>query len=194
LKEVRDVEKKQSLALIRWILFAREQLSTDSVYLAVVFSTETPYQSIGPWPQIKEHRTHPQQLLRQIRNLSKGLIEVSPRGVQFIHEAVREFFIHGSGLAILENRSGSPPTVLGHLTIIRGCLHNTYLEELVPSIHPLLPSPSPEQFKWAFARSNCYRFSFYAAKYLYSHINLPGFEEIAPPRLQQLLATIMRRL
>jgi ankyrin repeat protein len=194
LREVKHDEKERSLALIRWILFAREHLSIDSVYLAVIFSTETPYQPIGPWPQINKHQTHPQQLARMIRNLSKGLIEISSRGVQFIHEAVRGFFIHGSGLAILENKPGSPSTALGHLTIIRGCLHHAYLEELMPTIRPLVPDRSLEQSKWAFARSNCYWFSFYAARQLYSHISEPEFSEIVPKHMKQLLASSMRRL
>lgn len=194
LNGVNEEEQERSLALVRWVLFAHKELSIDSIYLAITFSTESPYKSIGQWPQIYQNRTHPQQITRLIRNLSKGLIEVSWSGVQFIHEAVRSFFVHGKGLAILENRLTSPSAILGHLTIIRGCLHHTYLEELLPTIRPLIPDPSPEASKWAFARSNCYWFSLYAASYLSRHVNMPEFTGIVPEGFQELLGKIMQRL
>ncbi|OCK95793.1 uncharacterized protein K441DRAFT_555462, partial [Cenococcum geophilum 1.58] len=130
LKGVNDNERAKSLALVRWVLLARCQLSINDAYLAIMFSSETPYTSFGSWPQLREIQVHPQQIMRLIRNLSKGLIEVSSKGVQFIHESVREFFIHGRGLTILENRSETSSIRSGHLTIIRSCLNHIYLEEL----------------------------------------------------------------
>lgn len=61
---------------------------------------------------------------RRIKHASRGLIEVTADGkVQFIHETVREFFLTGPGLGILDPKLADNPIALSYEVLVRGSLN-----------------------------------------------------------------------
>ena len=94
-KDTENMDK--SVLLLQWTLFAKRSLSPVESYLAVKAGSETPN---GRSSEVPDEET----IKRYILKCSRGLTEVSksnPPVVQFIHETVRDFLIHGNGLANL---------------------------------------------------------------------------------------------
>ncbi|KAJ4863623.1 NACHT domain-containing protein [Trichoderma breve] len=84
----------------KWELLIKNILSkTDGVFLWAVLVVEDPLlKSLSDWHQSDNFIENDEQLEKQIRRISRGLVEVNrvyadTRIVQVIHESVREFFL-----------------------------------------------------------------------------------------------------
>ncbi|KAL7808826.1 hypothetical protein V8C44DRAFT_335493 [Trichoderma aethiopicum] len=116
--------------------------------------------SLREWRQSTHFTESDEQLEKQIRSLSRGLVEVKKtwsvdtqeagvevlstragagslnfeqgdtRLVQVIHESVRDFFVRGNGFALLTPNLRSNPVGNGHLSIMATCLDYIHIKEL----------------------------------------------------------------
>ncbi|RYO58326.1 hypothetical protein AA0116_g7349 [Alternaria tenuissima] len=94
----RDSNDKEELILcLQWVLFAKQPLQPEQLYLAILAGTE---------PDALTTQHHQEVTLETIRKFllrsSKGLTEITKtknKKVQFIHESVRDFLLKESGLS-----------------------------------------------------------------------------------------------
>ena len=116
--------------------------------------------SLAQWRQSKHYTETDDQLEKQIRSLSKGLVEVSrtrsrelrdesfdtaslragagsltmedgdTRVVQVIHESVREFFLRDNGFAFIDPSLQIWPIGSGHISLTVTCLDYINISEL----------------------------------------------------------------
>jgi ankyrin repeat protein len=93
----RDSQNRDELVLsIQWVLFAKEPLSPEQLYFAVLSGIEPGAVSKWDPSEVTED-----VIKRFILDSSKGLAEITKskrRTVQFIHESVRDFFLKEDGL------------------------------------------------------------------------------------------------
>ena len=93
-----DSHNKENLVLcIQWVLFAKQPLSPEQLYHAILSGVDPDAVSAWDSEQITED-----VLKRFILDCSKGLIETTmskKQKVQFIHESVRDFLIKENGLS-----------------------------------------------------------------------------------------------
>jgi ankyrin repeat protein len=94
----RDSRNKDELVLcIQWVLFARQPLSPEQLYFAILSGVEP--ETLSRW---NSDETPMNDIERFILSSSKGLAEITkskfPKA-QFIHESVKDFLIEGNGLA-----------------------------------------------------------------------------------------------
>jgi hypothetical protein len=90
-------DQNQLILCIQWVLFAKEPLSPEQLYYAILAGSEP--DTLGPW--------NPEEITvgtikHFILDVSKGLTETTVSGspkVQFIHESVRDFLIKDDGLS-----------------------------------------------------------------------------------------------
>ncbi|KAF2647013.1 HET-domain-containing protein, partial [Lophiostoma macrostomum CBS 122681] len=94
----RDSHNKENLVLcIQWVLFAKQPLSPEQLYHAILSGVDPDAVSACDSEQITED-----VLKRFILDCSKGLIKTTmskKQKVQFIHESVRDFLIKENGLS-----------------------------------------------------------------------------------------------
>ncbi len=92
----RDSHSKNELVLcIQWVLFAREPLSPEQLYFAILSGVEP--DAVLAWD--REEITG-DVIKRFILDSSKGLVEITTtkhQKVQFIHESVRDFLLKEDG-------------------------------------------------------------------------------------------------
>lgn len=104
----RDRFRKDKLLLcIQWVLFARQPLSPEELYLAILSDDDQDDASYWDLTEIEENH-----IRRFIISSSKGLAEVTQSSnsptVQFIHESVRDFLLKDNGLReIWSDHSGN---------------------------------------------------------------------------------------
>ncbi|KAI9859110.1 MAG: hypothetical protein M1813_007066 [Trichoglossum hirsutum] len=94
----RDSRNKDELVLcVQWVLFARQLLSPEQLYFAILSGVEP--EALSRWDS---DETPMDVIERFILSSSKGLAEItkskSPK-VQFIHESVKDFLMKENGLA-----------------------------------------------------------------------------------------------
>ncbi|KAJ9658661.1 hypothetical protein H2198_003539 [Neophaeococcomyces mojaviensis] len=92
--------RAQFSMLIRWVLYSVRPLSPTELHLAMQCSGKDP-----TIPFVADEVPDPDTLSRYILNHSRGFTEVTkaqPPVVQFIHETVRDFFLHHKDPAELE--------------------------------------------------------------------------------------------
>ncbi|KAF1937515.1 HET-domain-containing protein, partial [Clathrospora elynae] len=93
----RDSRNKDELVLcIQWVLFAKQPLSSQQLYFAVLSGVEP--ETLSGWDRAE---ITPDVVRRFILDSSKGLAEVTTsklQRVQFIHESVRDFLLKENGL------------------------------------------------------------------------------------------------
>jgi ankyrin repeat protein len=94
----RDSRDKQGLILsIQWVLFAKQPLSPEQLYFAILSGVEPELVSQWDFGAAYEEDT----VRRFILDASKGLTEITKsksQKVQFIHESVRDFLLKDNGL------------------------------------------------------------------------------------------------
>lgn len=136
----RDYRNRNELVLcIQWVLFARQPLSPEQLYFAILSSVEPQALSKRNLDEITIH-----VMKRFILNSSKGLAEITtsknPK-VQFIHESVTDFLLKGKGFR--EIWSGAESNFQGesHEQLKNGCL--TYTSINISS-HIDLSKPLPK--------------------------------------------------
>jgi ankyrin repeat protein len=93
----RDSRDQDELILcIQWVLFAKESLSPEQLYYAILAGIEP--DALGPW---NPGEVTEDTIRHFILDASKGLTETTKskyRKVQFIHESVRDFLLKEDGL------------------------------------------------------------------------------------------------
>ncbi|KAJ8113745.1 hypothetical protein OPT61_g4195 [Boeremia exigua] len=94
----RDSRDREGLILsIQWVLFAKQPLSPEQLYLAILSGVEPELVSRWDPSAISEQDA----IRRFILDTSKGLTEITKsksQRVQFIHESVRDFLLKDDGL------------------------------------------------------------------------------------------------
>lgn len=126
-------ERDFSIRLFQWVLLA-DPMSVDDVVLAVLLSREWTWESLTSWGYSDDQPPPTERLKRYIKNASRGLIEYKPRNegddldgqkqtsVQFIHETVREFFLTGRGLELVDSTLTDRPLAHSHLVLVKGAI------------------------------------------------------------------------
>lgn len=97
-------ERNFSVGLFQWVLLTTP-MSIENVCLGALFCTlerSSLSSDLERWGYVKEKVPPTDRLVRYLKNSSRGLLEFRSDRVQFIHETVREFFLTGPGLTILD--------------------------------------------------------------------------------------------
>jgi hypothetical protein len=117
----RDSYNKDRLVLcIQWVLFAKQPLSPEQLYHALLLSIDP--DAVLEW---NPEETTKDDIKRFLLNSSKGLAEATvskePR-VQFIHESVRDFLLKENGLGKIWPEFGSNFQGQSHERLKQCCL------------------------------------------------------------------------
>ncbi|KAI9773186.1 MAG: hypothetical protein M1840_008307 [Geoglossum simile] len=118
----RDSYNKDELVLcIQWVLFARQPLSPEQLYFAILSGVE--FGALSRWDS---DETPMDVIERFILSSSKALAEItkskSPKA-QFIHESVKDFLIKENGFAIIWPDLGSNFQNQSHERLKQCCLN-----------------------------------------------------------------------
>lgn len=113
-------DRERMLRLLQLVFYAQRPLSPTELRYALAFGCGT-YASYAEWSQSSEYIRNDEQMERRIRELSKGLVEVTPLPkddesapssaqsrkavVQFIHQSVRDFLTADGFSFLRESRS-----------------------------------------------------------------------------------------
>ncbi|OAA35729.1 nb-arc and ankyrin domain containing protein [Beauveria brongniartii RCEF 3172] len=128
-------EPAESLLMMQWICFAEDAISIRELQWAIVIDADRPgvddpKKSLDDYFDDDAYIGDDEDMERRIVVLSCGLAEVIAERVQFIHQAVKEFFL-GQGLALLRSKTESEnqSTVVatdehksGHYRLARTCI------------------------------------------------------------------------
>jgi Ankyrin repeats (3 copies) len=177
-------ERHQSLLLIQWVLLSQRQLQAMDVQTALILGSES-IKSLG---EAMDKFQHPEILLlewdgdvervrRNVRTLSRGLVEVVGSHVQFIHESVRQFIL-GDGCNLF---GGSQIVAIGHLMIVKACLHGLCILQCLGSRG--VWSLNSETFLFDWIRD-------YAPNYLPYHTNLARRDSDLPHKIAHLVLIV----
>ncbi|KAM3555583.1 hypothetical protein MY1884_005527 [Beauveria asiatica] len=158
-------EPAESLLMMQWICFAALPISLEQLRWAIVTDADRPgvgdlNKSLDDYLDDDAYIGDNEAMERRIVVLSCGLAEVVWGRVQFIHQAVKEFFLD-QGLALLrsktelEDRGPAVATVehkIGHLRLARTCLQHLWMFNRVKSAVMHGWRPNMKDFK-NFAKS-----------------------------------------
>ncbi|KAH0497751.1 hypothetical protein TgHK011_005037 [Trichoderma gracile] len=125
-----------------------------------MYNSKPAFRSLSEWRQSVHFTESDEQLEKQIRSLSRGLVEIkkvwtsesqegeievisthagagslnlehgNTRIVQVIHESVRDFFLRRNGFSVLDRNLQHHPIGNGHLTVMTTCLDYIHITEL----------------------------------------------------------------
>ncbi|KAF5983489.1 RGT2-Sensor of high external glucose concentration [Fusarium coicis] len=145
--------------MFQWVLAANRPLRLDEWHHILAFIQRSKPDSLAEWRRSEPYTENDHQLERKIKNLSRGLLEVSTkpheilaekngevssidagagsldheegsaRIVRFIHHSVYDFFIHKGGFRKLGLESVSPLADC-HCTIANTCIDYLFIPEL----------------------------------------------------------------
>ncbi|KAH7120233.1 hypothetical protein B0J13DRAFT_411952, partial [Dactylonectria estremocensis] len=154
--EVREL----TMRLFQWAILAAKPLRLYEWHHVLAFIRQPAPSSLREWRVSDNFTKTDNQLERQIRSISKGLVEVKKtmaeepqdhnietmsvfagagslnqdqgetRIIQVIHESVREFFLRGDGFSLLDPSLKSQTIGRGHLSIMATCLDYLDIPEL----------------------------------------------------------------
>ncbi|CAN9141019.1 unnamed protein product [Alternaria alternata] len=118
----RDSNDKEELILcLQWVLFAKQPLQPEQLYLAILAGTE---------PDALATQHHQEVTFETIRKFllrsSKGLTEITKtknKKVQFIHESVRDFLLKENGLSKIWPELGNNFRGQSHERLKQCCLN-----------------------------------------------------------------------
>lgn len=147
-----------TIRLFQWASLAVKPLRIHEWHHVLAFIRQPVFESLQDWRSSVHYTDDDERLESQIRNLSRGLLEVralptvnndgsemmsvragagsldfshgETRVVEFIHESVREFFLEGEGFRTLDFDSRGNPKADGHLLIMETCLEYLDIVEL----------------------------------------------------------------
>ena len=147
LNELDADELQKTAKIVQWVLFAERPLSPEELLTAIAFDTEHPYTSFEAWRTSDEFWEDENQLKAWIRTRSRGLAEVQRyqpksfdlRGhhkisiVQFIHESIRTFFLHGNRtiLELLYPLMSERFVACSHTQLARACVNILCINEIL---------------------------------------------------------------
>ncbi|KAH6980752.1 hypothetical protein BKA56DRAFT_616585 [Ilyonectria sp. MPI-CAGE-AT-0026] len=154
-------EKAQlTVRFFQWAILATKPLRLHEWHHIMAFIREPTPSSLSEWRMSDNFTRNDAQLERQIRSVSRGLVEVmkiksegpqdmgiekislhagagsfdleygDTRIVQVIHESVRDFFLRSDGFSILDPNLEPDPISKGHLSIMATCLDYLNITEL----------------------------------------------------------------
>ncbi|OTA58834.1 hypothetical protein K449DRAFT_373278, partial [Hypoxylon sp. EC38] len=124
-KSLKPEEREFSSRLIQWIWLAdleADDMEIQDVCLAVLVSREWSWKDLTSWGYNSRSKLPPTERLgKYIKTASRGLIEYNEEtgSVQFIHETVREFFLNGGGLGLVDPRLTDQPLAQSYMMLIR---------------------------------------------------------------------------
>ncbi|KAL6831383.1 hypothetical protein J3E69DRAFT_379208 [Trichoderma sp. SZMC 28015] len=152
--------KEFTIKFFQWAILAAKPLRLHEWRHILAFIRQPALKSLSEWRQSDNFIENDEQLEKQIRSISRGLVEVDrvhagdsqedrieaisihagagsldlehgdTRIVQVIHESVREFFLKGNGFFVLDPGLQSNPIGNGHLSIMETCLDYLNIKEL----------------------------------------------------------------
>ncbi|KAF1963905.1 hypothetical protein BU23DRAFT_638102, partial [Bimuria novae-zelandiae CBS 107.79] len=168
----RDSHDRAELVLcIQWVLFAKQPLSSEQLYFAILSGVEP--DAVSVWDPGDITRD---VVKKFILNSSKGLTEITtsklPK-VQFIHESVRDFLLKEDGLSNVWSDLGSNLEGQSHERLKQCCLNymsvdvSTALE--IPESLPKASTPQAADIRKAVDGS--FPFLEYATNNVLHHAN-----------------------
>lgn len=148
-----------AVRLFQWAILAVKPLRLHEWHHILAFIRQPTPTSLREWRLSDDFTKDDDQLERQIKSISRGLIEVrarvdEPQGVGFetmsvragagsldpeqgetrivqvIHESVRDFFLRSNGFSMLDPCLKSDPIGNGHVSIMATCLDYLNITEL----------------------------------------------------------------
>jgi hypothetical protein len=152
-----NLDKKGTILILQWVLFARRLLKPEELYFAVLAGMER--EELGTWNRSTETS---ERIKRFITKKSKGLIEIRKgpeETVQFIHESVNDFLLRNQRLQTLDLALKSNPIGVSHDRLRACCVSYLMIKELP------LPKDRPHAEKLCFG----YPFLDYASTYVLDH-------------------------
>ncbi|KAL2126832.1 hypothetical protein VTI74DRAFT_150 [Chaetomium olivicolor] len=105
-------DKRETILMLQWVLFARRLLKPEELYYAMLAGTDA--DSLGAWDPSRITRD---DIRRRITDSSRGLIEArtgEAETVQFIHESVIDFLLRNQRLQRLDAALESYPVGTSH--------------------------------------------------------------------------------
>ncbi|KAF2818148.1 Pfs, NB-ARC and ankyrin domain protein [Ophiobolus disseminans] len=141
----RDTHNKDGLVLcIQWILFAKQPLSPEQLYHAILSGVD--FEAVREWDPGEITKD---VVKRFILDSSKGLAEVTVSGepkAQFIHESVRDFLLKENGLGKIWPEFGSNFQGQSHERLKQCCFNYISIDVVTPlKIPDNLPKASLPQ-------------------------------------------------
>ncbi|KAF5003078.1 hypothetical protein FDECE_10359 [Fusarium decemcellulare] len=157
---LRPEARQLTVRLFQWAILAIKPLRLYEWHHILAFIRQPTPSSLNEWRMSDNFTGTDDQLERQIRSISKGLVEVKrtttdepqdeimemmsvfagagslnleqgeTRVVQVIHESVREFFLRSNGFSTLDPSLETHPIGQGHLSIMSTCLDYLDIAEL----------------------------------------------------------------
>lgn len=150
-----DTEKRVALCVFQWIVAARRPLRLDEWHHVLAFVKHPRPTSLRAWRRSNTYTENDEQLEREIKLLSRGLLEVSnsqcsdandassidagagsldqeqgsARIVRFTHPSVYDFFVNQGGFKYI-GYDGQHPLEDCHCTIAITCLRYINVSEL----------------------------------------------------------------
>ncbi|KAF5536867.1 hypothetical protein FMEXI_10162 [Fusarium mexicanum] len=152
--------KRIAVKLFQWATLSTKPLRLHEWHHVMGFIRHPTPKSLAEWRASDYFTATDEQLVKQIKTLSMGLIEVTgaievpphdsgsdissvgvdagsltleyggTRIVQVIHESVRDFFLRGNGFSILDSSLSTHAIGTGHLSIMATCLDYINIGEL----------------------------------------------------------------
>ncbi|EHK20092.1 uncharacterized protein TRIVIDRAFT_48177, partial [Trichoderma virens Gv29-8] len=152
--------RELTVKFFQWAILATKPLRLYEWRHILAFIRQPTLKSLREWRQSNSFIESDEQLEKQIRTISRGLVEVKrvyvgdsqeegieaisnhagagsldlehgdSRIVQVIHESVREFFLRNNGFFMLDPGLRSNPIGNGHLSIMETCLDYLNIREL----------------------------------------------------------------
>ncbi|CAN9414750.1 unnamed protein product [Alternaria alternata] len=169
----RDSNDKEELILcLQWVLFAKEPLQPEQLYLAILAGTEPDALATQHDQEVTLETTR-KFLLRS----SKGLTEVTKtknKKVQFIHESVRDFLLKENGLSKIWPELGNNFQGLSHERL-KQCCFNYIGFDIAASLElpEYLPKASlPESANLRKSAVETFSFLEYAIQNVLYHANI----------------------
>jgi ankyrin repeat protein len=138
----RDTHNKDGLVLcIQWVLFAKQPLSPEQLYHAILLGVDL--EAVTEW----DHEEITKDVIKRfILDSSKGLAEATvskEQRVQFIHESVRDFLLKENGLGKIWPEFGSNFQGQSHERLKQCCLNYISIDVATPL---QLPDKLPKAF------------------------------------------------
>jgi hypothetical protein len=134
-----SLNRDQLVLCVQWVLFARQPLTPEQLYFAILSGVESEELSSYDSDEITLDN-----LKRFILHSSKGLAEVTKSKfptVQFIHESVRDFFLKEHGVSTLWEGLGNKLLGQSHEKLKQCCLRYMSIDT---STHLDLSKPLPK--------------------------------------------------
>lgn len=146
--------------MFQWVIGANRPLRLDEWHHILAFIKDPPPKSLDQWRESDTLTENDEQLEKEIKTLSRGLLEISTtsspglqdgasistsihagagsldheqgsaRVVQVMHESVREFLLYGNGLAKLGSKEGTSELTNCHFVIASTCMDYIMISEL----------------------------------------------------------------